>query len=107
MSTASSGRAREHKIRDLFIDAGWLLVARSAGSKGAADLVMVHPFFGLALIQVGTANKTLGPDDRNRFVTLAEACGAMALLVSCAPRVAPVCWQVTRDVPSKWERWSL
>jgi hypothetical protein len=107
MSTATSGRAREHKIRDLFIDAGWLLVARSAGSKGAADLVMVHPFHGLALVQVGTANKQLGPDDRARFVTLAEACGALALLVSCAPRVAPVAWLVTRDVPSKWERWEL
>ena len=36
MSTASQGRAREHRVRDLIAD-GWLLVARSAGSKGAAD----------------------------------------------------------------------
>lgn len=107
MSTATSGRAREHRVRDRMIDAGWLLVARSAGSKGAADLVMVHPFFGLALVQVGTANKTLGPADRDRFVTIAEACGALALLASCAPGVPARFWQVTRETASNWREWTL
>jgi hypothetical protein len=107
MSTATNGRAREYRIRDRMIDAGWLLVARSAGSKGAADLVMVHPFHGLALVQVGTASKQLGPADRDRFVTIAEACGALALLASCSPGVPPTFWQVTRDTASTWERWPL
>ena len=107
MSTATNGRAREYRVRDRMIDAGWLLVARSAGSKGAADLVMVHPFHGLALVQVGTASKQLGPADRDRFVTIAEACGALALLASCSPGVPPTFWVVTRDTASKWERWPL
>lgn len=107
MSTATSGRAREHRVRDRMIAAGWLLVARSAGSKGAADLVMVHPFFGLALVQVGTANKQLGPADRDRFVTIAEACGALPLLASCSPGVPARFWRVTRDTASTWKEFPI
>ena len=105
MSTASQGRAREHKVRDHLIADGWLLVARSAGSKGAADLVMVHPLHGLALIQVGTGNKTLSPADRDRFVALAEVCHALPLLAVCAPRTPIRFWWVTRDTASTWKEW--
>jgi hypothetical protein len=35
MSNATNGRAREYRVRDHLIRAGWQLVARSAGSKGA------------------------------------------------------------------------
>lgn len=105
MSTATNGRAREHRVMKRMEKAGWLLVMRSAGSKGAADFCAVHPFHGLALVQVGTASKQLGPADRDRFVTIAEACSALPLLASCAPRVAPTFWVVTRDTASKWERW--
>ena len=107
MSTATNGRAREYRVRDRMTDAGWLFVMRSAGSKGAADLCMVHPFYGLALVQVGTASKALGPADRDRFVTIAEACGAMALLASCAPGVPARFWIVTRDTASKWEEFPI
>lgn len=106
MSTATQGRAREHKVRDELIERGWLLVARSAGSKGAADLVMVHAFHGLALVQVGTGNKTLGPGDRDRFVALAEVCGALPLLASCAPRTKTRFFVVTRDTASNWKEWT-
>jgi hypothetical protein len=107
MSTATNGRAREYRVRDAMTDAGWLFVMRSAGSKGAADLCMVHPFHGLSLVQVGTANKQLGPADRDRFVTIAEACGALPLLASCAPRIPARFWVVSRDTASTWKEWLL
>lgn len=106
MSTASSGRSREHRVRDELIGYGWHLVARSAGSKGAADLVMVHPVRGLALIQVGTGNKTLGPADRERLCDLADLCGALPLLATVIPREG-IAWRVVdRGRPAKWSAWS-
>lgn len=105
MSTASNGRAREHRVMARFEAASWLIVMRSAGSKGAADFIAVHPFFGLAFVQVGTANKALGPADRDRFVTIAEACSALPLLATARPGKPPLVHVVTRDVPSRWERW--
>lgn len=106
MSTATSGRAREHKVRKHMTDRGWQLVARSAGSKGAADLVMVHPDHGLALVQVGTANKTLGPADRERLCNLADLCSALPLVAQVIPRQPIRYWHVTRDVASTWAAWS-
>ena len=107
MSTATQGRAREHKVRDEMIGHGWYLVARSAGSKGAADLVMVHPDHGLALVQVGTSNKSLGPDDRNRFLHLADLCSALPLVALCTPRL-PVRFLCVNEGPaSKWEVYAL
>lgn len=107
MSTAANGRAREHRVLHRLERSGWLLVSRSAGSKGAADLVMVHPFFGLALIQVGTANKALGPADRDRLVTIADACGALPLLITTRPGQSPLIFVVNRDKPSTWQTWPL
>lgn len=107
MSTATSGRAREHRVSKRMQEAGWLQIMRAAGSKGPADLAMLHPFIGLAWVQVGTANKRLSPFDRDRLCAIAEQTGALPLLASCAPGVPPTFWVVTRDVASKWERWSL
>ena len=106
MSTASAGRAREHRVRDEMIGYGWHLVSRSAGSKGAADLVMVHEHHGLALLQVGTGNKTLGPAARERLCDLADLCSALPVLASIAPREPTRWWLVTRDKPSTWEPWT-
>jgi hypothetical protein len=80
---------------------------RAAGSKGAADLALVHPEHGLAWAQVGTANKRLGPDARERLVKLAELSGALPLLITTAPGVRPKAYIVTRDVPSRWQPWPL
>lgn len=107
MSTATQGRAREHKVRDEMIAAGWHLVSRSAGSKGAADLVMVSPERGLALVQVGTGNKTIGPSDRARLTELAAMCGALPLLAQCAPRTRTVYWHVTTEPAGRWDEWWL
>lgn len=85
VNTARAGRAREHRVRDQLTAAGWLLVARSAGSRGPCDLVVVHPVHGIALVQVGTRNKAIGPEDRARFLHLADLCGALPLVAVCAP----------------------
>lgn len=105
MSTATNGRAREHRTRDRLTESGWIPVMRAAGSKGAADLLMGHPIHGGALIQVGTANKTLGPDDRDRLVSAAELVCALPLLATWSRRGVKY-FLVTRDVPSKWSEWS-
>ena len=79
MSEAANGRAREYKVRDHLIDLGWSFIMRSAGSRGPADLAMAHPLFGLALIQVGKPGKTIGPDDRARFLRAAHVTGALPI----------------------------
>lgn len=112
MSTATSGRAREHRVALYMRGRGWRKIMRAAGSKGSADLLMAHPQHGAALVQVGTArSKTLGPLDRARFLRDAEWCGALALLVTVEHRPGKpsefVCWQVTIETPSKWGRWEL
>lgn len=85
---------------------GWLIVMRAAGSKGAADFCALHPFYGLAWVQVGTAkSKRLSPLDRDRLVSIAEQTHAMPLLASCSPGVPPRFYVVTRETASKWEEW--
>ena len=103
MSTASNGRAREHRVRKHLEARGWLAIMRAAASKGAADLLLAHPDHGAALVQVGTArSKTLGPADRDRFVTAAEMCGALPILATSGPGVPTRFWTVTRDAASTW-----
>lgn len=104
---ARNGATRERRVRDHMTAHGWRFVMRSAGSKGAADLAMVHPFDGLALVQVGTASKSLSPADRERFVDLADACSALALLAVCSPGKSPRFFAVTRGTASTWEEWDL
>lgn len=104
MSTATSGRAREHRTRDRLAKSGWVPVMRAAASKGPGDLLMGHPIHGGALIQVGTESKRLGPDDRERFVAAAELISALPLLASWS-RTGVRYWLVTRDIPSTWQEW--
>ena len=106
MSTATIGRAYEYRVRDEMKGHGWVFIMRSAASKGAADLIMAHPIYGVALVQVGTASKTLGPDDRARLVTAARLCSALAILAVVVPRQGIRYWLVTRDVPSAWDEWN-
>lgn len=110
MSTATSGRSREWKVRDDLTLNGWELIARAAGSKGPADLIMAHPDYGMALIQVGTANKTLGPAERTRLLHAADLCSALPLVAHCIHRPGKPTridyWRVTNGPPSQWEQWS-
>lgn len=108
MSTATNGRAREHRISKLMQEHGWLQIMRAAGSKGPADLAMLHPLLGLAWVQVGTAkSKTLSPLDRDRLVTIASQTHALPLLATSGPGIPTRFYVVTRDTASHWPEWSL
>lgn len=106
MSSATSGRAREHRTRARMETHGWQQVVRAAGSKGSADLIMRHPIHGGAFIQVGTHNKRLGPAARTRLLDDAEAFHALPLLASWSHTGLRL-WHVTRDTPSTWEEFHL
>jgi hypothetical protein len=106
MSTATTGRAREYKVREDMKGHGWRQIMRSAGSKGSADLYMVHLIHGGALVQVGSPSKTLMPADRVRFVTDAADTGNLAILAIVAPRVPIHYWQVTTAAPRGWLVWN-
>lgn len=106
MSAASRGRSYEYKVAAHLTDAGWLQVMRAAASKGPADLLMGHPIYGAALIQVGSRTKTLGPADRARLVGAATLCNALAILAVVVPYEPIRYWVVTGDVPSRWDEWS-
>ena len=103
MSTASQGRNREYKVRDHMIERGWVLIMRAAASKGPADLAMAHPEFGLALVQVGTDNKTLGPAARARFLVAAELCSALPVVAQSNRGIK---YSLVNEGPaSGWEAW--
>ncbi len=106
MSTATSGRAREHAVRDHMAFHGWVPIMRAAASKGPADLAMAHEEHGLALVQVGTASKTLGPDDRARFLDAARLCSALPILAAKAPRRPITYWLVSAGPASTWDQWT-
>lgn len=108
MSTATNGRAREYRIRDYMIARGWLCIMRASGSRGAADLAMLHPFLGLAWVQCGTAaSKYLSPLDRDRLVAIAEQTGALPLLATSGPGIPTRFWVVTRGTASTWDEWQI
>lgn len=110
MSSATEGRRREWKVRDHLDVAGYPFIMRAAASKGAADLLHGHPFVGAVLVQVGTGNKTLNQEGRDRFCEAAELCHALPILatVIASKGKATVIryWRVTRDVPSTWNEWT-
>lgn len=105
MSTATSGRAREYKVRDELIYHGWQFVMRSAGSKGAADLAMARGDIGLILVQVGTASKSLGPADRDRFIKLAANARAKPILATAA-RDGITYQLINTLTPRYWHEWN-
>lgn len=105
MSTSSVGRTREYQVRDALVASGWTFIMRAAASKGPADLVMAHPTHGVALIQVGSKSKTLGPADRSRLLDAAYLCSALPILAIVVPRGGISWWVVTAGTASTWERW--
>lgn len=104
MSTATQGRAREHKVSADLAERGWVQIARAAGSKGPADLVMAHPEHGVALVQVGTDAKTLGPEARHLLLYAAELCSALPIVAHCWRGIR---YRLVLDgPPSTWEVWT-
>ena len=110
MSTARAGAARERRVRDRLEAGGFPFVMRAAASKGAADLLHGHPLIGAVLVQVGTGNTTLGPEERHRFCEAADLVCALPILAQVIEqRGRPTTyrfWTVTRDVPSTWNEWT-
>lgn len=87
MSTAyAAGKRREYAVRDHMIFMGWTHVMTAAGSKGPADLILAHPIHGLALVQVGTSGKFLGPQARKDLIALADLCSALPIVATPIPR---------------------
>lgn len=84
---------------------GWTHIMRAAGSKGPADLLLGHPEYGGALIQVGSETKRLGPGERGRFLHSAEMIGALALLAVVIPRQGISYFEINRGLPKTWARW--
>ena len=109
MSTATSGRRKEYQVRDDMLPHGWEPIFRAAGSKGPADIGMAHELHGLALIQVGTRNKTLGPADRARLLRAAWLCSALPILAQVIPTPGKATeiryWHVTPDTARHWQEW--
>lgn len=107
---AVAGRRREHQVRDALEAAGYPFIIRAAASKGPADLLHGHPFLGAHLIQVGTKNKALNQQGRDRLCEAADLCHGVALLatVIATPGKKTVIryWRVTRDIPSTWTEWT-
>lgn len=106
MSTATQGRSREYRVRDAMERVGWYRLNRSAGSKGVTDLVMFHPDHGQAFVQVGTANKQLGPYSRQALLYAADICYAAPVLAQVMPRAGIKFWRVAPGPASTWESWS-
>lgn len=102
MSTASVGRAREHRVSAAMGREGWVQIARSAGSKGPADLVMAHHRKGIALVQVGGPGKKLGPDDRARLRFASGLCRATPVLARVMPRAGIEWFVVGPGKPATW-----
>ena len=103
MSTATQGRRREYHVRDTLEAAGWPFVMRAAASKGPGDLLHGHPVHGGLLVQVGTPSKSLGPADRERFVTAADNICAIPVLAVVHRGGDIKWWHVTRDKPATWQ----
>lgn len=107
MSTASTGRRIEHLVRDDMTAHGWLVAARSAGSKGAADLVAVRPG-RVAFVQVKRTDPRLSPAERERLIALADRLGHHIALpiVACKPPRRPIEYRMlTGPGPRDWMPW--
>ena len=102
---ARNGAARERKVRDAMIADGWTFIMRSAGSKGPADIAMAHEEHGLALLQIGTGLKRLGPADRKRLLRAAWLCSALPIVATV--HEGKIRYAIVHDgVPSDWEPWN-
>ena len=104
MSTATVGRRVEHQVRDDLSQAGWVIAARAAGSKGAADLVAFKPG-RVALVQVKRTNALLPPAERQALIALADTLGhgiALPIVATKPPRWAINYRLLTGPGPRDW-----
>lgn len=111
MSTATAGRAREHRVRRLLEQAGYE-VSRAAASKGAWDLVA----FGhgvLLLVQVKPSAGRVDPEPWNRLYDLAGRLPGIAVPLVAAVRqgVGVDWWELTGRKDNRgrqpWQPWQF
>lgn len=109
MSTASRGRALEHKARHELEAAGWLVI-RSAGSKGAADLIggKCDPFGNRTrlVIQAKATPGPLSPYERSELITYGFILDASAIHYLRSGRGTYEWRRLTGTGPSDYEPWS-
>lgn len=77
MTNYANGRAFEYRVMELLRDAGYTVV-RSAGSKGAADLVAIKP--GQVLFVQCKTSGQIGPSEWYLFYKSACEAGAVAVV---------------------------
>lgn len=104
MSTATTGRRREHKVSHHMQAHGWRQITRAAASKGPVDLWMLHDAHGGAVVQVGSDSKRLGPADRHDLLTVAAAFHALPILARVIKREG-IQYLLVNPGP-RWEAWT-
>jgi Holliday junction resolvase len=77
------GRRYEWEVRDHLLSEGYSPVLRTAGSKGAVDLIAFKPG-ELLLVQV-KGNGVLAPTPWNALFDCAQMCGAIPILAERRP----------------------
>jgi Holliday junction resolvase len=112
-SSASLGRAFEHRVRDDLTGCGWWVV-RAAASKGEADLVALRrrvDYGAPRVVLVSVKRRTApGPSEWNELLWLADEVSARAV-VAFMPRAGGVEYmRITglkdgRRRPQPWEPW--
>lgn len=92
MTRYEQGRALEYRVRDLLVEAGFL-VFRTAGSRSVADLVALPrdgraPFGGPSAPWLVQAKRggVLGPTEWNDLVREAHSVSAVPVLARYTPR---------------------
>jgi hypothetical protein len=88
------------------VSQGWELIARSAGSKGPADLIMASEGRGTVLVQVGTASKQLGPAARARLLRAAALCNATPVVAQVIAFRGIRYWELAPGPASTWREWT-
>jgi Holliday junction resolvase len=96
----AAGARTEHKVRDLLESEGYECV-RTAGSKGALDLLAVKP--GEVLMVQVKRSGVLSPAGWNRLYDLAAMAGAIPILADCPVRKPIVFYRLTarKDKPGR------
>lgn len=101
MSTATSGRAKEWKVRAHLESEGYIC-ARMAGSKGALDLLAIKQG-ELLFVQVKSGAQMLGPLAWNRLYDLAAMVSAVPVLADVQLRKPIAYWRLVarKDRPGR------